>query len=491
MDVRVVLLAVLVVLAGCNTLFGPAEPDPSSPSEATDRPVIKPPDPPSDRLGWEGGYWYNETIAVDNTDGLNETERVAVLNRTMARIERIRQLEFKRPVPVTIERRDEFRDRLTTNYSEDFRHFDNAKFEAMFLVGSDTDSLAVQEQNRGESILGLYDFNNRTMVLVSDGGGPTLRGDGTLAHELVHALQDQHFNLSRYTTPTRDAYAGQRGLFEGDANFVQRQYMARCGDQWACVQPADDGGAGPPQNLHYGVYFLSYFPYSEGEVFVHDVHADGGWDAVNALFDDPPQSAEEVIYSAKYGDDPPVNVTFSDTHTDEWRRLRPDPQQEGVPRPDYAVIGQSGLSAMFAHTFSSELTATGYGSYNDSMVVNPSQMVNSFAAQDSSSEYISYDLNYTRGWEGDRLHAYERDGELAYVWRLVWENRTEAVEFRHGYRRVLQHWGATPVDRGTWTIGDDSPFTGAYYVDVAEDTVTIVKAPTVDDLSGVYAGTDR
>ncbi len=491
MDVRVVLLAVLVVLAGCSSVLGPADPDDSSPTVTTDRPIIKPDDPSSDRLGWEGGYWYNETITVDNSDGLNATERAAVLNRTMARIERIRHLEFKRPVPVTIESRDEFRERLTTNYTETFRQFDNAKFEAMFLVGSDTDSLVVQEQNRGESILGLYDFSNGTMVLVSDSGTPTLRGDGTLAHELQHALQDQHFNLSRYTATTRDAFAGQRGLFEGDANFVQRRYTARCGDQWACLQPADGGGAGPPENLHYGVYFLSYFPYSEGEVFVHDVHASGGWDAVNAIFDDPPASAEQVIYPERYGVDPPVDVTLEDAHADDWRRLRPAPQRDGAPRPDFAVLGQSGLSAMFAHTFSSELTATGYGSYNDSTVVNPSQMVNSLAAQESSSEYISYDLNYTRGWEGDRLHAYVRDDDLGYVWRLVWENRTEATEFRRGYLRVLQHWGATRVASGTWEIGDDSPFTGAIHVDREGDTVTIVKAPSVDELGHVSAGVDR
>lgn len=35
------------------------------------------PDPDEDVLGWENGCWYNASIDVNRTDGLNRTERDA------------------------------------------------------------------------------------------------------------------------------------------------------------------------------------------------------------------------------------------------------------------------------------------------------------------------------------------------------------------------------------------------------------------------------
>ncbi|MDX1748601.1 MAG: hypothetical protein R3324_21930, partial [Halobacteriales archaeon] len=37
-----------------------------------------PPDPETDRLGWENGYWYNESITVDQSDGLSDEELDAI-----------------------------------------------------------------------------------------------------------------------------------------------------------------------------------------------------------------------------------------------------------------------------------------------------------------------------------------------------------------------------------------------------------------------------
>ncbi|MFC7190435.1 hypothetical protein ACFQL7_11610 [Halocatena marina] len=59
-----------------------------------------PPDPNTDTLGWESGYWYNESITVDQSDGLSESELDAFLARSMARVEHIRRLEFTEQVEI-------------------------------------------------------------------------------------------------------------------------------------------------------------------------------------------------------------------------------------------------------------------------------------------------------------------------------------------------------------------------------------------------------
>ena len=71
-------VTLLVVLSGCT--FGASFVDDRAPAE--------------DRLGWEAGYWYDDPLPVNATDGLNESEREAAVARTMARVERIRESSF-------------------------------------------------------------------------------------------------------------------------------------------------------------------------------------------------------------------------------------------------------------------------------------------------------------------------------------------------------------------------------------------------------------
>ena len=51
----------LVVVVGLLVLAGVL---------ATGTAAAQPDDPESDVLGWENGYWHNETIDVDQSDGL-------------------------------------------------------------------------------------------------------------------------------------------------------------------------------------------------------------------------------------------------------------------------------------------------------------------------------------------------------------------------------------------------------------------------------------
>ncbi|MDY6818445.1 MAG: hypothetical protein SVG88_07270, partial [Halobacteriales archaeon] len=78
---------------------------------ADNRTTVRP-DPDTDVIGWEAGYWHNESIAVDQTDGLSDAELDRYIARSMARVEFLRDREFKRSVSVTIQSRTEFQSRL-------------------------------------------------------------------------------------------------------------------------------------------------------------------------------------------------------------------------------------------------------------------------------------------------------------------------------------------------------------------------------------------
>jgi len=95
------------------------------------------PDPPTDTLGWEHGVWANATLSIDQSDGINGTELEAVVARTMARVETVRQIEFDRTPPVRVIFQQQQRNESgEMTYSEANRTLLNAQYETLFLIGS-------------------------------------------------------------------------------------------------------------------------------------------------------------------------------------------------------------------------------------------------------------------------------------------------------------------------------------------------------------------
>lgn len=151
-----------------------------------------------------------------------------------------------------------------------------------------------------------YSPSSKTVTVV---GAP---GVDVLVHELVHALQDQHFDLQRFdrdATSTDEALA-RRAVVEGDAVLAQSRYSVTHtgGDPLVALPPMFDAervARASDSTLRTAVapYFLSYqaFAYSFGGAYVA---AKGGlldavprWslNAIDALFAEPPRSTEEVI----------------------------------------------------------------------------------------------------------------------------------------------------------------------------------------------------
>jgi len=475
-----VLCVAVLLLAGCQAPGSPAsQTEPGGTDLTSDNRTADygtngsaPPAPDEDRLGYENGYWYNESLSVTTDDGLNETEREAVVARTMARVERIRGLEFEETVPVSVISRAEYRNSTGGEAGESLRRFDNAKFEALFFIGEDRDSIAVQNSNRGESVLGYYSGRRGEIVIVSDSETPTI-SRGTLAHELVHALQDQQFGLTS-DARTRDQVQGRNGLVEGDAVAVTQAYTARCGEEWRCIDRPDtsSGGSG---DRHFGISFMQYFPYSDGPGLIGDLREREGWSAVNDAYDDYPDGAVEVTYPERYPEWEPKSVSLADRSSDDWERVRPSTDRD---RPDYAVVGPSAIAGSLAYTMADD--------YNESAVVGTRDVINYEDGRLDSDDPYNYDLPATDGWAGGRMHVYTDGQETASVWKTTWDSETDAREFADAWGAVIAHWGGTRTAEGQWVIEENSPYTDAIAISVDGRTVTVVNAPTADELDEVH-----
>ena len=491
--VAVTLVAALVVLSGCAGVVPTDSEDPlvgggddtdtpvSTPTNGSAGVATPPPDfadPESDTLGWEGGYWYNESIDVEQEDGLNDEELAKVVNRSMARVEYVRGLEFEQSVPVEILTREEFRaEQSNSTTPETRRTFDNVKFEALFMINESTDSIDTQNTNTGSSVGGYYSPSEERIVVVSDSPDSPRLSEITLSQELFHALQDQKFDLAKFNQSTREKHNAVDGIVEGDGNYVDYLYGKQCAAEWDCLTDTRGGGSGGGL-ANIGPYLVKYQPYSDGPAFVRGVRERGGWDAVNAVYRNPPQSTEQVIHPDRYPDDEPRQLTLTDRTSDSWDRLRP----EG--RVAYAELGEAGVAAMLVYPL---YTQPG------TAIVPPQQWLNrNESGGVSEFDPLNYANRYSDGLTGDRMAVYQNaDGETGYVWKLTWEDDEEASEFIDGYEQLLEYRNASAVDAGgpgaVFRIPEDDPngFADAFRVVQDGDTVIITNAPRVDELDAV------
>ncbi|WP_290809812.1 Hvo_1808 family surface protein [Halovivax sp.] len=422
-------------------------------------------------IGYAEGYWPDDELPVDERDDahVTEDELEEVVYRSMARTEEIRELPFQEVPDVEVITREEFREEVDEMFEVSERDdlIENVRYEAKLMVDRDADALEAFEALYGDSVGGYYDPGTGEIVLVSDDPDEVEVDEVTLGHELLHALQDQHFGLDGYERETNEQDHAINGLIEGDAVFVDGQYEDRCGLEWDCLEPEHQPEA--PPDIVWGLYFNLIMPYDQGDDYVEYVYDRGGWDAVDELYDEPPASSSEVIRPGEERE--PVDVEVEDRSSEAWSPVEPD---EGAATQ---TVGEAGLATMFFHD-SVERQGASVLAIEDFAQATP----------DGGETYV-YDQPYTDGWKGDELVVYATDEESVedsgYVWELEWTSADDADEFLDGYLQLLELHGTEPVDGHENTVELDEGFPGAYHVDRDGETVTIVNAPSVEDLTEI------
>jgi hypothetical protein len=158
----------------------------------------------------------------------------------------------------------------------------------------------------------------------------------TLAHELTHALQDQHFDLKDlYNDTSRlqpDSYDTQlRAVVEGDAEDIEQRYIDEqltSEERRAYEKQSEDEGKAANDKLEKasvppGLLGTFSAPYWFGPRFVTMVEQERGAKAVDEAIRVPPSSSEQMFDPLSYlnGDRPvtvdPVKVPAGATVIDQ------------------------------------------------------------------------------------------------------------------------------------------------------------------------------
>jgi len=180
-----------------------------------------------------------------------------------------------------------------------------------------------------DRIGGAFDFPRERIIIVPTLIETRVQLHYTLAHELTHALEEQHFNLhlGRLTAPSESAEV-HRAVIEGTATFVQNLYRRRYLHDSVPVGRRIDAmrsviGA---QQAPYATNAEAIFDYVEGGLFVRHLyrHTDD-FRIVNRALRHPPHRSDQILHPRSWPDrergGPQVKLGGAALLGPAWRRV--------------------------------------------------------------------------------------------------------------------------------------------------------------------------
>ena len=298
-----------------------------------------------------------------------------------------------------------------------------------------------------EQVAGYYDPKVQQFYLADwielEGQKPVM------AHELTHALQDQHFNLRRFEKWPKgdsDAELAAHALIEGDATLAMTLYMSK--NPMVALAFIRSLGSDTTNSEQFkqaprAIRESLMFPYEEGSAWATQVYRRGGWKLVSEAFTKLPQSSEQILHPDKYfAGEGPTKITI--------------PELKGIFGPSFKRID-------------SDVNGE-WGAY---LVLD--QFLNDATESKRSAA----------GWSGDRYVVYEgsRAGAVAVVQMTAWDTENDAREFFDSYeKRTLKRYPEAKPVTNTEVSRQWQTSSGTVVIDRRGTRVLI--------LEGIPSGTD-
>jgi hypothetical protein len=316
-------------------------------------------------------------------------------------VERTRSLEFDHPIRVEFLGDRAFQREVVTD-DEDLTKADrrygeeiSGDLHALGLVGPDFDYNAESSALDAAGIVGYYDQDSKKMVVRGEDLGETdVRV--TIVHELTHALQDQHFDLTELEDATRSSGAelALSTLVEGDATWVEEEYIASLPQAeqdayyGAASTAAEEPELGTASDQAFVLDLLFSSPYELGYWFVDFLRTDDTTRKLDATFRTPPPSDEQIL-------DPVAFVDHERPDAPPAPKLLPGEAKRGTP------------DELGALTLAMVLGAR----------IDPRTA-----------------LTAVTGWKGDSYRGFTRDGVPCIRAAIAMDDATEAKEMEVAFQ---------------------------------------------------------
>jgi len=222
-------------------------------------------------------------------------------------------LSLKTPLKKTLRSRDEIRAYVIRQMNEDKdaakRYADTKSAEAFGLLPKNFDLDSFMIELLTEQIAGLYDPKNHEFYIAD--WIPVEDQRMVMAHELTHALQDQHFQIEQWlksARPNEDAELAREAFLEGSAMAAMVDYLLVGTGKSVTNMPEFDpailtGDIGSTPSLQKAPPFIKdalVFPYFAGMTFTAAVLKPDGWSSLQKVFLKPPASTQQIMHPDLY-----------------------------------------------------------------------------------------------------------------------------------------------------------------------------------------------
>jgi len=222
-------------------------------------------------------------------------------------------LKLMTPLKKSLRSREEIRayviKQMNEEKSADERYADRRSAEAFGLLpkGFDLDAFMVNVLT--EQVEGLYDPKTREFYIAD--WSPLSDQRMVMAHELTHALEDQHFQIETWLRAARhndDAELARAAVLEGSAMAAMVDYLMLSTGRSLKDMPDFDpgmliGDLGSTPTLKQAPPFLKdtlIFPYISGLTFSVALLKNAGWPALPGVFEKPPVSTQQILHPGLY-----------------------------------------------------------------------------------------------------------------------------------------------------------------------------------------------
>lgn len=313
--------------------------------------------------------------------------------RTLAKVSEMRGVTSTKPVPGVKLERDQLvarvKDKALREYPAEALRREGLLLQIIGFAPPTFDYLGEMLKLLEAQLEGFYEPKNGTMYLAADLKGP--QAQATLAHELVHALQDQKWDLKKrsdYKPGRGDESMALACLAEGDATSLMLDFVM--GPDKSALDIPDEALRElmmTGMNMGEGIQTVPHIlrstlvaPYIEGIDFVNGLRRKGGWLQVDRAWERPPTTTEQILHLDKWeANEGPLAVAAPTALAlgDGWKK------------DDEDTFGELGFALTFA-------------------------------------EWLSVDdaRKAATGWGGDRTAVYSKGDQIAYAVHLRYDEAT-------------------------------------------------------------------
>lgn len=408
-------------------------------------------------LGWATACDF-DPFGTGATAGSNAQAAIAPLDAEQARglvekivpqVEELRGLSFTRSVPVELIDDDQARAHLLRRLGEFQSEVEILAVERAYkllgLLPPEIDIVEAYLGALGEQAGGFYDPTSGSFYVLSD--MPAIIGPMIVAHELTHALEDQHFDLDarlRGALQDDDRIFALASVHEGSATLLMTVHMTGEAMQgridpleiqaWAAAEAekAELLGALPPlmRRQLVGPYVLGLAFVTQGSL-LSAVGSDFPAERVDGIYRDGPVSSEQILHPERY-----------------W-----EVDSRDEPRTVRLVRAGRALGARW------EMAGGGVlGELSLGLLVGAPTPVDFDSLDIHSAD--AWTNEAATGWDGDRWELWVRGEQAVVLLGTVWDSRADAEEFAAALPETGLRWKRNG-DRVAIVAGDVDKRRGA------------------------------